>query len=62
MKYDIGETELWYSTVTEKYPEGKIIYNFTDAALHTMISTPEYLAEGRLNRLIEFRQMGHNSP
>ena len=32
MKYDIGETELWYSTVTEKYPEGKIIYNFTDAA------------------------------
>lgn len=39
MRYDIGETELWYETVTATYPEGKIEYRHGDVLpYHNMVS------------------------
>ena len=39
MKYDIGQTPIWYKQVTEYHNEGKIIYKFKDFLEKNRIAT-----------------------
>ncbi|MCM1067738.1 MAG: hypothetical protein NC418_09235, partial [Muribaculaceae bacterium] len=33
MRYDIGQCDIWYQTVSEIYQEGKVVYHFSDCGV-----------------------------